>query len=80
MQDPEELDVSADITFDFDLAEIAAEAIKPRIAEIKSAERAEIAAMIRNSFMPICPCPCGDTMTDQRTLVQRIIEKIERLG
>lgn len=73
-------DIEAEVNFDFDLSEIAAEVLKPRIAEIKSNERAEIVDMIRKGFMPICPCPCGDTMTDQRQLVQRIIERIERLG
>lgn len=80
MPHDEEQDIGTQVEFDFDLSEIAAEVLKPRIAEIRSTERAEIADMIRKSFMPICPCPCGDTMTDQRSLVQRILEKIERLG
>ena len=73
-------EVSGQVTFDFDLEEIAAQAVASRINAIRESEREIIADKIRRSFMPICACGCGDTQTNSRVLVERIIALVEGKG
>jgi hypothetical protein len=76
----QEDDVTGEVTFDFDLEQLAAEAVALRMDAIRAAEREIIADKIRRSFMPICLCGCGDTQTSQQGLVERIIALVEGKG